>query len=644
MNKKLVYSLFEEKVFQFPEHIAVEEENDRKISYQDLHEHSGYLANKLRRLLPGKHSTIGVLMPSSIRMVASVVAIFKVGGIYVPMDFRFSSKILMQLFNQTLNGILIIQKESLEEVLEMLEVYSANIKLLLVLDKDRNLECFNVDEQKNLSSFLPYQNELADYEPLTEPDGEDPNYIFHTSGSTSTPKAILGKHASLSHFIHWEIQEFKLDHNCRVSQLTQPTFDASLRDIFLPLSLGGTLFIPSEDTRTNTVRLIDWLEHYRISVVHCVPTLFRMITKELIDANSVPTRFENLQFLFLSGESLYSKDIQDWRQVVGNHTQLVNFYGPTEATMIKTFHRIEEISENAVYPISVGKPISNTFVAIINGNRICSIGEQGEIYIKTPYLTKGYYNNKPLTDQVFVQNPLLDDREDIVYRTGDIGRYLADRSIELLGRMDQQVKINGVRLELSEIEQAALKIEGVEQVVVNVQVDKSGQQQLICYYTGVPQDEADFKQRLMGEMFSSVQPHFIVHLDKFPVTITGKVDKKALPLPDLLRRSQITYQPPQGETEVQLEKLWKDLLGQEVIGRSTSFFELGGHSLKAIQLATRIYKQFGISLKLGQIFENPTVEALAKAIEAAEDPHSGSSRDAVHQEFEKSETANERGG
>ena len=289
-------------------------------------------------------------------------------------------------------------------------------------------------------------------------------------------------------------------------------------------------------------------------------------------------------------------------------------YGTTETTLVKTFHRIGGLSDDDNQVLHVGKPISNTVVAIINNQHLCQPGEMGEIYIKTPFWSKGYLFNNDFNKKVFVQNPLIKDREDIVYKTGDLGMFLKSGEIEVKGRLDQQVKVNGIRIELGEIEQTLLNIPGIDQAVLTHQKDPEGGVILLAYYTGDERSAEELRELMLTELNQNVIPAHIQYLDELPLTINGKVDRKALPKPSELLQSVQNYEPVQNDVEAKIEKLWKEVLDVEKIGRSVSFFTIGGTSLKAIRLISALYKEFGTLVKVLDIFSNPTIAQMAKLV------------------------------
>jgi tyrocidine synthetase-3 len=632
MNKRIIHTVFEKVVSTFPQNIAVEEEN-ASITFKKLNNRANQIANLLRNLGLNREQVAATLLPSGINLISALLGIFKAGGIYMPMGTTMSEKRISQVLTKGDPRILIVSKDQKEWVLKLINTLKINIQHILVLEDDQPL-LLSFDGPSLKEEILELHNFSDENLPVIN-ESTDGNYIFYTSGSTGTPKAILGCHDSLSHFIHWEKNEFEIDDSCRVSQLTAITFDASLRDIFLPLCTGGTLCIPSESVKSNLLKLAEWLENSSVTLMHSVPSLFRSLTRILPEEKSGQKPFEKLKYIFLAGEMLYNKDIQNWRSKVGTHVQIVNFYGATESTMIKTFHRIGEVADNPAAIIPVGKPISNTVIAIINdSDTLCSAGEIGNVYIKTPFLSKGYYKDLQLTEKVFVQNPLVKDKKDILYYTGDLGRYMNSGEVEILGRKDNQVKVNGIRVELAEIEQAVLSLEGVLEAIVIPYINKENLTELICYFTGNAAKSEDFATLLQKELNQGTIPSYFFYLEEMPLNINGKIDKKKLPKPSKLLIDDNSFQPVEGAFEQKIEEIWKGVLGIERIGRNSSFFNIGGNSLKAIQMISRIYKEFNVMILVRDIFDAPTIAKLAVLLkEKAQGPSRKDIPSLPHQEY-----------
>ncbi|MEI6261394.1 MAG: amino acid adenylation domain-containing protein, partial [Deltaproteobacteria bacterium] len=634
VNKKIVHTVFEEIAERFPGRIAIRHAG-REISYCDLNRLSDDIAKLLKHVGVKRDVIVGVLLESSIAYVAAIIGVMKTGGVFLPLDMSFPEKRLEYILRKTVPEV-IISEMAFEAICERLEATGLTKDILgnhecPVILVDQTTAFFSKTQSEinpfryswNSSDVL-FKNRIA----LSEADGaesfpdpDDSCYIIYTSGSTGVPKAIEGCYKSLSHFVHWEVKEFGFDERIRVTQLPPVTFDASLRDIFVPLITGGMLCIPEKDTRTNMKALVQWMEEAGITLVHCVPSLFRMITKEIDEGKSGKDVLPELRYILMAGEPLYGKDVSAWMDIVGERVTLVNLYGPSETTLVKTFYPIRQrpASPNAMIP--VGHPISNTAILITKGNRLCEPGEIGDIFIKTPFRTKGYYHDPDLTKMSFVPNPLTSDPEDIVYKTGDIGRYLPDRGIEFIGRLDTQVKVNGIRIELGEIETTLLGSDFIDQAVVVGHRSLENENTIVCYYTEKRATNAgEVSDWLRLTLPAYMTPSFYVRLDEFPLNINGKIDRKALPKPEELIYEGIAYQAPADEKEETLARIWADVLHLEKVGVNSPFFRIGGHSLTATRVLSRIYREMGVEISLRDFFANQTIRGLAALLQ----DHSGS--------------------
>ncbi|MGB5977613.1 MAG: amino acid adenylation domain-containing protein, partial [Cyclobacteriaceae bacterium] len=613
-----VYTAFEQTALNFPHKTAIEY-GEEHVPYRLLLEHTEGLSQALLALGQGKNSLTGVVLSSSPNLVVSLLAILSSGSLFVPVDARFPARRLQQMFDQTPCRVLITDEAHLEKVSAIARDHNPETEWIIVINKNGFDILRSAGEGFEKTVFPPPTTASA-----TAPGDEDSCYIFYTSGSTGIPKPIEGMHKSLEHFIRWEREEFAIDETHKVSQLAQFTFDASLRDILLPLTSGATLCIPPAGIKENMSLLASWLENSGVTLIHSVPTLFRLLTRELASQAATGERFPDLKHFLLSGEPLFGKDLINWQQACEDHTELVNLYGPSETTMIRTFHRITEIPAAPSQPVHAGKPIANSFVLILNArNELCKVGEKGDIYIRTPYMTKGYYGNKELTEKAFVQNPLAKDFEDIIYRTGDLGRYLKDRSVEILGRVDDQVKINGVRIETEEVRKAVIDLKGIDDACVVAHTGSDNLSELACYYLGDAFSPDSLKEKLAEALADAMLPSYFIHMDAFPVNANGKVDKHALPKPGEALLKAVTYEAPATETEEKLETIWQEVLGISPIGRKASFFALGGSSLKATQLVTRLYKTFRVTVSLREIFEHSTIAELGRLIDGMESTEIG---------------------
>jgi len=604
---KAVHQIFEDKVLTNPDKVAIENGED-KVTYERLNGHVNKLSRVLTNLGVISDVFVGVLLRPGYHLISALLASFKSNGVYMPMDWSFSAKRFEQIFNNSFSGVLVVEANRIEDTKRLVEEHGVALRHLIVLNEE-DTEVYNGGFEKQSENFKTLDNDNPKLEVIPGAN----NYIYYTSGSTGEGKAIVGNHESLAHFINWEIDAFNIDETVKVSQLAQITFDASLKDIFTALCAGGTLCIPTYEEKNNLSQLVTWLEKSKVTLLQCVPSIFRLITDELLDRDK-GIALTSLKQVVLAGEMLYAKDLINWQRAVGGHVAVANLYGTTESTILKTCNKITEIPANPAQAIHVGKPISDTQVAVINDGHICRTGEKGEVYIKTKYLSNGYYKNKKLNNQTFIQNPLT-DKEDIVYKTGDIGRYLKSGDIEILGRADNQVKINGVRVELGEVEGAMLSLNGIDKAVVMAISNEKGHTELVAYHINNDISTDQIRNKLKDLLNPELIPSYFICLDEFPLNINGKVDRKSLPKPKALELSLEDIERPKGTFEERLANIWKKVLELDVVGRNQSFFELGGNSLKALRITSLVYKEFQINLKLTKVFTAPTIKELAKAIE-----------------------------
>jgi len=442
----------------------------------------------------------------------------------------------------------------------------------------------------------------------------DPAYIFFTSGSTGTPKGVLGCHKGLSHFLAWQRATFEINPTDRSAQLTALSFDVLLRDILLPLVSGAALHLPPDDVDLGPDRIVPWLDQSKITVLHTVPTLARAW---LSNAPSGAT-LASLRWIFFAGEPLPEGLVGRWREVFSGSGRIVNLYGPTETTLAKFAFTVPDEPPPGVQP--VGWPLPQTQgLVLAEGDRLCGIGEPGEIVIRTPFRSLGYVNSVEESQRRFFANPFSDDPYDLLYRTGDRGRYRPDGALEILGRLDNQVKIRGVRIELQEIEAVLSQHAGVHGAAVAASEDAHGNKRLVAYVVRNPQlaaRSADLRRFLKERLPEYMVPSLFVTLDSLPLTSSGKVDRRALPVPEEVPDETVhAYTAPRNAEEEVIAEIWAEVLGRERVGVFDNFFDIGGHSLLATLVVSRVRAAFRLEISLRSLFENPTVAGIAESIE-----------------------------
>lgn len=440
----------------------------------------------------------------------------------------------------------------------------------------------------------------------------DPAYIFFTSGSTGTPKAVIGCHGGLNHFVHWQRTKFNINKTDRVAQITALSFDVILREILLPLASGASLWIPSALQSAYPQTMLAWIINKQITVIHTVPTMLRtwMQVSQSIEKNT-------LRYLFSAGEPLLGNLVESWRKQFGSHTEIVNLYGPTETTLAKCYFRVPNQVIEGVQPI--GKPMNGAEVFIMRSDQtLCTQAEIGEIVIRTPYRSLGYLDSDQ-NKLVFQKNKYakeVKDSDDLLYFTGDLGFFDDNQNLRILGRKDNQVKINGVRIELGEIEKKLYEHRDVLHAVV-VAYEKNNIKTLIAAVTLKQHvSTAALVEHLQSALPQTHLPSRIMILESMPLTSSGKVSKtEFLKLLDKETKSSV-YNNIFTDSEKKIADIWKHIIGIDAFDIDTHILSLGCSSLQAMSIANLLYDHFGCSVTYKTLIDYPTIRSLTAHIEA----------------------------
>ncbi|MBD1911607.1 MULTISPECIES: non-ribosomal peptide synthetase [unclassified Leptolyngbya] len=452
------------------------------------------------------------------------------------------------------------------------------------------------------------------------PNPEHRAYVSFTSGSTGKPKAIVGTHSPVSHFLRWYRHTFPFTTTDHFSQLSGLAHDPLWRDIFTPLSVGATLYVPSPAQMETPSELATWLHQSEISVMHLTPAMGQLIREGA--AAIANFQLSSLRYACFGGDILTRQSLDEFRKLAP-HVTAINGYGATETPQLASYFVVPPSGEttaphHGASRLPVGQGIEDTQLMIVNsGQALAGVGELGEIYVRTPYRSNGYLEGS-LSQEKFVANPLTGDQQDICYKTGDYGRYLPDGNVEFLGRMDHQVKIRGFRIELGEIESALKQHSAVQQCVVAAREDEPGRKALVAYVvtTGEEIGASEWRQFLKRSLPDYMVPSVFVPLEALPLTPNGKIDRRALPKPDLSdRMATAVHVAPRTQTEEQLAQIWAEVLNLPAISVTDNFFDLGGHSLLTVRLTSQIEQQFGTKLPLSAVLTAPTVEQLAAVLD-----------------------------
>ncbi|POZ49646.1 non-ribosomal peptide synthetase [Methylovulum psychrotolerans] len=440
-------------------------------------------------------------------------------------------------------------------------------------------------------------------------------YVIYTSGSTGQPKGVINGHRGVVNRLCWAQQAYGLSATDRVLQKTPFSFDVSVWEFFLPLLAGAQLVIAKPHGHQDPAYLAQLLVREQVSMVHFVPSMLQVFLDQA-DLPACPA----LRRVLCSGEAL-PHALQMRLHRLWPDVELHNLYGPTEAAVDVTAWQCRPEPDLGIVPI--GYPIANTQIYILDSHlQPVPLGVAGEIHIGGIQVARGYLNRPALTAERFITDPFRKDGSGRLYKTGDLGRWLPNGSIEYLGRNDFQVKIRGLRIELGEIETRLAACQGIREAVVIAREDVPGDKRLIAYLIPEPDhtpDPAELRRQLAGQLADYMLPAAFVTLEQFPLSTNGKLDRRALPAPDGGSVAARAYEAPQGTTETVIAALWQELLHLEQVGRHDQFFELGGHSLLIVSFIERLRQQ-GLSATVRSVFTAPTLAELAAQIDAQADP------------------------
>ena len=580
-----VHDMFSQQANLYPQNIAVLDNQDQ-WTYEELDHRSNQLAHFLLDAGLQSQDIVPIFGHRSSSLIWAVLGILKAGGAFVILDPEYPPERLLNYVKQCQpRGFIQLKPagefpEELSEALSKLDI------------------CCHVT--------LPRLNELAhdDFlldQPTTPPkisvEADDLAYIAFTSGSTGQPKGALGPHKALSHFFNWHIKTFGLKHEDRFSLISGLGHDPLLRDIFTPLCLGAALCIPTQEEILQPGGLTSWFIAQEISVTHITPAMSQALTLQQQESENVSLPI--LRMAFFGGDIL-TKHTIDSLYAIAPSVTCVNFYGATETPQAMAYHPIAKVESEetqtgkSLERMPLGKGIADTQLLILTeNNRLAGVRELGEIHIHTPYLTKGYLGDQVLTEARFIKNPYAQDDPVLMYKTGDLGRYRLDGTVDIVGRKDRQIKIRGYRIEPREIEAALEQHTQVKKSLV-ITVDENNSTQLASYLV-FQNSETDISAQEMRDFCKDKLPRFMIPasftpLAEIPLTPNGKINYRALPAPDFESDAE-AFTSPRTDLERMLVSLWQDVLNKKPISVHDNFFQLGGHSLLALRLFSKLEEQ-----------------------------------------------------
>jgi amino acid adenylation domain-containing protein/thioester reductase-like protein len=590
-------SMFEDQVAQVPETPAVIAVDGKSLTYSELNRQANQLAHYLRSSGNDRGNLIGLCVPRSCEMIVVVIAILKARCVYVPIDPAYpKERITYMLENAGVRTVI-----SVSSLASQLSIPSS----VTILCIDDLSEALQKQSSENIICNQPLDDLLA--------------YIIYTSGSTGLPKGVAMLQSALVNLIWWENKKNTVCEKGRTLQFAPISFDVSFQEIFATLTSGGTLYTINEDLRIDMINLVRYIGQHSMERIFLPYVALNHMCELTYSMNLIP---KSLKEVVTAGEQLQiSNHLIHFFEALPDCV-LHNHYGPSETHVVTNHTLVGSPSSWPPLP-PIGKPIANSKVYILDTNmKLLPIGVPGEVYLGGACLASGYINKPEITSQKFVRDPFSKNPKDRLYRTGDLGRLLKSGTVEFFGRVDFQVKIRGFRVELGEVEAVLGQHNGIRKVAV-VARDDGKEKVLVAYVVtekNSPPTTDELRAFVRSKLPAYMVPSIFVVLDSFPLTPSGKVDRKALPAPDTVAAAQSAEESgtdlPSTDTELTLLKIWSNILGVPKIRLHDNFFELGGHSLKVGQLVARIHSTFGCEVPITTVFKTPTIAGLVRIIDA----------------------------
>ncbi|WP_122841837.1 non-ribosomal peptide synthetase, partial [Pseudomonas viridiflava] len=573
-NEQTVHAIIEARAASAPESVAAQV-GERRLNYGELNLRANALAHHLISLGVRTDDRVAVMARRGLDTLVAMLAVLKSGAGYVPVDPSHPDERIAYLLSDSAPKVVLTQQALLARVPELAAP-------VIAFDQPTWPERLDNPQVAGLTSA-----NLA--------------YVIYTSGSTGQPKGVMVEHRTLNNLIDWHCQAFDLHAGSHTASVAGFGFDAMAWEVWPALCAGATLHLPPAEVSNEQLdALLDWWIAQPLQVAFLpTPVAEYAFSRDL--------RHPTLRTLLIGGDRLRQFHRDPGFAVINN-------YGPTEATVVATSGRL--LPDGS---LDIGKPIANTRVYLLDERQqLVPLGVAGELYVAGDSVARGYLNRPEMTAERFLRDPFHNNPEARMYRTGDLARWNANGTLEYLGRNDDQVKIRGVRIELGEIEAQLSRLPGIEEALVVAREDEPGQPRLVGYFT----EQADVATLNVGELRTALLavlpgymvPSALVRLDAWPLTANGKVDRRALPVPDRDALNTGEYQAPQGELEVALAAIWSELLQVERVGRHDRFFELGGHSLLAMRMVSQVRQRLSLELALGDLFADSALAAVARCL------------------------------
>jgi len=571
------------------------------LTYGELDARAGRIARHLVAAGVGPDRVVGLLGERSLDLLTWILAVFKAGGAYLPLDPRHPAARHASILSGS-GAVVVLVDDRYVDALEAAraQMDSAARPVTIPAGRLRGLDAGAGDA-------------------VVSPSGPgDLAYVIYTSGSTGVPKGAMVEQVGMLNHLYAKVRDLGLTSADTVAQTASQCFDISVWQFLAPLLVGGRVRIVSDEIAHDAPRLLELIDREAVSVVEVVPSVLVSAFGDNADATPAPPSLAALRWLVVTGEAAPVALCRRWLRAYPR-TALMNGYGPTECSDDVTHHVMTAPPPEEATQVPIGRPVANMRIYVLDRARNPTpIGVPGELCVGGIGVGRGYLGDPARTAEAFGPDPFTDRPGARLYRTGDLARWRADGSLEFLGRLDHQVKIRGFRIELGEIEAALARHPAVREAVVVAREDRRGERRLAAYVVARGGEPAvsELRSFLARTLPDYMVPESVVVLPALPLTSNGKVDRRALPEPELPARATGAA-PPRTPTEDVIANVWADVLGLERVGIQEDFFELGGHSLLATRVVARLRQAFGIELPVRRMFEAPTVAGLAGHVDEA---------------------------
>lgn len=586
--EKPIFQLIEDQVKSCPDNVAIIHKG-KSLTYREFNGKSNFLAKRLQQLGVKKGDFVPLVMNRSLELPVSQHAIMKLGAAFVPVDINWPAGRINQILTNVAAPLVLFNKNIMDFDIQSISNYNP---------VEVDIHALEMNESDDMGVMVSF---------------DDPIFVIFTSGSTGEPKGAINLHKGIANRFLYMNKRYGCGAGDKILLTSNHVFDSSVWQLFWPLINGSQCIIPEHTQMLDILNLIRLVEEHNITVTDFVPSVFNLLVDLIEEDPEMALKLKSLRQLLIGGEEMRSQYIYKFKKYLPE-VSITNTYGPSETSIGTIFYEIKEEFEN---PIPIGRPIDNVKVMILDKNRkMVPYGGVGELFIGGICVGKGYLNDPVRTDEVFAHHVINGIDLGMFYKTGDRACYIKDGDIQFLGRVDNQVKVNGIRIELSEIEMQLVDFPGIKQAIVINRTDESGHSYLCAYFVATKFIEITELKDYLGQFLPRYMiPAYFTQLSQFTLNNNGKVDRKQLPLPE---PAAVEEPGKQERTEIEdkVMNLWKVILKQQDdINIDNNFFDIGGQSIKAIRMKAEIKSMFEVDISMLDMFNKATIRELSEIIE-----------------------------